>query len=266
MSIKIYWLERAVGGKIQRSFYSDVMTLQKPTTLSIVIPVYNEEQYIAETVAAVQKADALGLAKEIIIVDDGSTDRTPDILAKIAQTGEARVIRKKTNEGKGAALKDGFLKTTGDIVVVQDADLEYNPENYPRLLKPFMDHQAHAVYGSRLISDQPHRVLFFWHSLGNRFLTLFSNMLTNLNLTDMETGYKAFRGDLIRSLALKLRAKRFGFEPEVTARLARIPGAKIYEVGISYWGRTYEEGKKIRWQDGVRAIGEIIRYNLWKNF
>ncbi len=242
-------------------------------TLSIVIPVYNEEKFIQTTLRKVIAADVNGLKKEIIIVDDGSTDGTKSKIkaqsSRLRQGsgGQAKfkiiTIQKKHNEGKGAALKTGFLKSTGDIVIVQDADLEYNPEDYPLLLEPFMKNEADVVYGSRFISNRPHRVLYYWHSVGNSFLTMFSNMFTNLNLTDMETGFKAFKGNLIRKIAIKLESEQFGFEPEITARIAKIGKLKIYEVGISYRGRTYEEGKKIGWKDGIKAIYEIIRYNLF---
>lgn len=207
------------------------------------------------------------MKKEIIIVDDGSSDETPQILKKIIskfrkEKFNIKLIFKKRNEGKGAALKTGFLKSTGDIVLIQDADLEYNPDDYPLLLEPFLKNHADVVYGSRFISNRPHRVLYYWHYLANLFLTNLSNMLTNLNLTDMETGYKVFRGALIREIAKKLESKRFGFEPEITARIGKIKKLKIYEVGISYKGRMYEEGKKIGWKDGMRAIWEILKYNL----
>ena len=206
------------------------------------------------------------LEKEIIIVDDGSTDKTPerikDFITKYTGSVKISTIFKNKNQGKGAALKDGFSKSTGDIVLVQDADLEYNPDDYPIMLEPFLKNAADVVYGSRFISNRPHRVLYFWHYQINLFLTVLSNMLTNLNLTDMETGFKAFKGELIRKIANKLESHRFGFEPEVTARIAKIKELKIYEVGISYSGRTYSEGKKIGWRDGVKALWEIIKYNL----
>jgi glycosyltransferase involved in cell wall biosynthesis len=170
---------------------------------------------------------------------------------------------KKINEGKGAALKEGLIKSTGDIVLVQDADSEYSPDDYPLMLEPFIRYDADAVYGSRFVSHRPHRVLYYWHSVGNSFLTKMSNFFTNLNLTDMETGYKAFKGELIRHIAPRLQSRRFGFEPEITARLAKIKGVRIFEVGISYWGRTYEEGKKINVIDGFKAIWEIVKFNLF---
>jgi glycosyltransferase involved in cell wall biosynthesis len=234
-------------------------------TLSIIIPAYNEKEFIEKTIEKVLKADTLGLKKEIIVIDDGSTDGTKRILKKIEKIYKnkyLKIIYKNKNEGKGAALKVGFLQSKGDIVLIQDADLEYNPDDYPRLLSPFLTNNADVVYGSRFISDKPHRVLYFWHYLGNLFLTFFSNALTNLNFTDIETGYKAFKGDLIRKIALTLESKRFGFEPEITAKIAKIKGLKIYEVGISYWGRTYEEGKKINWIDGVKTFWEIIKYQF----
>ncbi len=254
--------------------------------LSIIIPVFNEEHYIRKTIEAVVGADSCGLKKEIIIVDDGSNDRTvANIKYQISQLrqkasmGEANIkttyqklkipeskfilVQNRINEGKSASLKKGFLKSTGDIVLVQDADLEYDPADYPRLLEPILKKDADVVYGSRFISDRPHRVLYFWHYMVNFFVTVLSNMLTNLNLTDIETGFKVFNGDLIRKLAPKLESKKFGFEPEITARIAKIPKIKIYEVGISYSGRTYQEGKKIGWVDGVKAIYEIVKFNLF---
>lgn len=238
--------------------------------LSIVIPVYNEEKFIEKTLSVVCSADSSSLKKEVIIIDDGSKDQTvASIEATIKILGSRykniafKTLFKKINEGKGAAVKDGFKISTGDIVLVQDADLEYNPEDYPFLLEPFLRNDADVVYGSRFISNRPHRVMYFWHSVINVFLTTFSNMLTNINLTDMETGYKAFKGDLIRNIAPKLESKRFGFEPEITARISKIKGIKLFEVGISYSGRTYEEGKKIGWKDGIKAIWEIFKFNLF---
>lgn len=243
--------------------------MPKYKTLSIIIPVYNEENFIGRSLKKVIEADSCGLNKEIIVVDDGSSDATPKIIKKFIKTHkekhtEIQLLSDKNNEGKGAALKKGFLKSKGDIVLVQDADLEYAPEDYQLLLEPFLKNDADVVYGSRFVSNRPHRVLYFWHHLGNNFLTTLSNLFTNLNLTDMETGYKAFKGTLIRKLAKKLESKRFGFEPEITARIAKIKGLKIYEVGVSYWGRTYEEGKKIGWKDGIKAVWEIIKFNLFR--
>ncbi|PIY72167.1 glycosyl transferase [Candidatus Roizmanbacteria bacterium CG_4_10_14_0_8_um_filter_33_9] len=239
-------------------------------TISIIIPVYNEQERIVQTIDQVIASDTLGLKKEIIVVNDGSTDNTvKNIKSQISnfkstnQNSKLILITNKTNQGKGAALKDGFLKSTGDIVLVQDADLEYSPLDYPTLLEPFLKQEADVVYGSRFISNKPHRVLYYWHSVINTYLTALSNMLTNLNLTDMETGYKVFKGDLIRSIALQLQTKRFGFEPEITARISKIKTLKIFEVGISYAGRTYAEGKKIGWKDGFRALFEIIYFNLF---
>jgi glycosyltransferase involved in cell wall biosynthesis len=238
----------------------------KSRKLSIVIPVYNEEKFIEETVKRVmlQKVKYFKY-KEVIVVNDGSTDSTFKILNKLKTKykDKLQVINKKVNQGKGAALKDGFKKTTGDVVIVQDADLEYSPSDYDILLEPFVEHNADVVYGSRLNIYRPHRVMYFWHSVANNILTTFSNMFTNLNLSDMETGFKCFRGDLIRKIAPEIRSKRFGFEPEITARIAKIKGIRFYEVGISYEGRTYEEGKKIGWKDGVKAFWEVIRYNLF---
>ncbi len=240
--------------------------------LSIVIPVFNEERFIEKTLIEVCNADSLNLDKEIIIVDDGSSDGTQNSIEKAIKLLKAKTkntsfktLFKKSNMGKGAALRDGFKISAGDIVLIQDGDLEYSPQDYPILLEPFLKNDADVVYGSRFISNRPHRVLYFWHYQINIFLTLFSNFFTNLNLTDMETGYKAFKGVLIRNTADKLESNRFGFEPEITARIAKIKNLKIYEVGISYSGRTYNEGKKIGWKDGVKAIWEIIKFNILRN-
>jgi glycosyltransferase involved in cell wall biosynthesis len=224
--------------------------------LSIVIPVYNERETIRDIIEVVS---ATPFHKEMIVVDDGSTDGTRDVLSGIEQDG-LKVFMHDKNQGKGAALQTGFSHATGDIVIIQDADLEYDPEEYPVLLKPILDGRADVVYGSRFAGHGAHRVLYFWHSVGNRFLTLLSNLFTNLNLTDMETCYKVFRKEALAGVVIK--EKRFGFEPEITAKMAR-KKLRIYEVPISYYGRTYEQGKKIDWKDGVWAIWCIIKYNLF---
>ena len=229
--------------------------------LSIVIPAYNEKNTIREILRRVEIADIGDLGKEIVIVDDASRDGTRDILKEYE--GKYNVIYQPKNMGKGAALRTGFIATTGDIVVIQDADLEYNPAEYGWLIKPIVSGDADVVYGSRFLGSHPHRVLYYWHSLGNGILTMLSNVFTNLNLTDMETCYKVFKGDLIRELAPKLISDRFGFEPEITAKIAK-RDLRIYEVGISYRGRTYKEGKKINWKDGVKAIAAIIYFNLFE--
>jgi glycosyltransferase involved in cell wall biosynthesis len=225
--------------------------------LSVVIPVYNEGSTVEEIVRRVQ---AVVITKEIVIVDDGSTDGTRDRLKEIEQQEpNVRVILQPYNMGKGKALRTGFAAARGDYVIVQDADLEYDPQDYAKLLGPLERGRADAVYGSRFISTQEHRVLYFWHSLGNKLLTLLSNMATDLNLSDMETCYKVFRRELIQSI--ELEEDRFGFEPEITCKLARVR-ARIYEVGIAYHGRTYEEGKKIGMRDGFRALWCILKYTF----
>ena len=228
--------------------------------LSIVIPCYNETKTIRTIVDRVRAAPVAD--KEIIIVDDCSKDGTRDILRNEIAPLVSKIIYHEVNQGKGAALRTGIAAATGDAVIIQDADLEYDPNEYPRLLKPIIDGKADVVFGSRFAGGDAHRVVYFWHMMGNKFLTLLSNMATNLNLTDMETCYKVFKRETIQSLPL--REKRFGFEPEVTARISRISKIRIYEVGISYYGRTYEEGKKIGWKDGFRAIYCIVKYNLFK--
>lgn len=237
-------------------------------TISVVIPVYNEEKYITTVIDNVLKSDTCGLKKEIIVVDDCSKDKTFEKLSAFVKTTAGRgknikIFSLDKNMGKGWAVKQGLIKTTGDLVIIQDADFEYSPDDYPILIEPFLKNDADAVFGSRFISNRPHRVMYFWHYMANIFLTILSNMFTNLNLTDMETGYKAFKGDIIRNIAKKLESRRFGFEPEVTARISKIKSIKVFEVGISYSGRTYEEGKKINWTDGVKAIYEIFKYNLF---
>lgn len=231
--------------------------------LSVVIPVFNENATIIEVINNVLRAPSLGLSKEIIVVDDFSTDGTRELLKEFNRKKKIVVYYSDKNKGKGASLREGFLKSSGDIVLVQDADSEYTPTDYPLLLKPIIEGYADVVYGSRFTTANPHRVLYFYHYIANKFVTTLSNILTNLNMTDIETGYKAFRGDLIRKLAGKLESNRFGFEVEITARIAKIANLKIYEVGVSYFGRTYQEGKKITWWDGVKTIFEIIRYNLF---
>jgi glycosyltransferase involved in cell wall biosynthesis len=225
--------------------------------LSVVIPVYNEAATIA---AIIERVRQVAIDKEIIVVDDFSTDGTRDVLMRIAgQIPELTVLHQPRNMGKGRALRTGFEAARGDYVIVQDADLEYDPDDYPKLLRPLDRNHADAVYGSRFITTQEHRVLYFWHSMGNKFLTLLSNMLTDLNLTDMETCYKVFRRELIQSIPLE--EDRFGFEPEVTCKLAKA-GARMYEVGIAYHGRTYEEGKKIGMKDGFRALWCLLKYSF----
>jgi glycosyltransferase involved in cell wall biosynthesis len=226
--------------------------------ISVVIPVYNERGTVEQVVNSVRAADVGEL--EIIVVDDASTDGTQEVLKEKVSSLINKIIYQPHNQGKGAALRAGFAAATGDIVLVQDADLEYNPADYSTLLEPILTGKADAVFGSRFMGGRPHRVLYFWHMVGNRFLTLLSNMFTNLNLTDLETCYKAFRADVIKNI--ELREDRFGFEPEVTAKLAKAR-CRIYEVGISYNGRTYSEGKKVNWKDGFHAIYAIVRYNLF---
>lgn len=227
-------------------------------TLSIVVPAFNEKDTIREILRAVEAAPASGLEKEIVLVDDFSTDGTREILqAEFEEKPGVRVVYHDRNRGKGAALRTGIARTTGDIVLIQDADLEYDPQEYPKLLAPILAGKADVVYGSRFAGGESKRVLFYWHYLGNRFLTTLSNMFTNVNLSDMETCYKVFRGEILRKI--RFEEDRFGFEPEVTSKVARL-GCRIYEVGISYYGRTYAEGKKINWKDGVRAIWCILKY------
>ena len=227
--------------------------------ISIVIPCFNEANTIEYLVQAVLSAPLTD--REIIIVDDYSTDGTREILRTKIDGIVDKIIYHESNQGKGAALRTGFSNVTGDVVIIQDADLEYNPQEYPELLKPILDGKADVVYGSRFQGGQAHRVIYFWHYKGNQFLTLLSNMFTNLNLTDMETCYKVFRIDILKKI--KIQENRFGFEPEITAKIAQL-GCRIYEVGISYSGRTYDEGKKISWKDGLRAIWCILKYNFKK--
>ncbi len=230
-------------------------------TLSIVIPCYNEVATLEKVIDAVLKSP-VG-SKEVIIVDDGSTDGTSDLIRNKLEQRVARVIFHEKNQGKGAALRSGFAVATGDVVLVQDADLEYDPRDYDSLLAPIAAGKADVVYGSRFSGGEAHRVLFFWHYIVNRGLTLLSNILTNLNLTDMEIGYKAFRREVLQQITIE--ENRFGFEPEITAKVARLH-YRIYEVGVSYSGRTYSEGKKIGWHDGVHAVWCILKYNLRPRF
>jgi len=234
--------------------------------LSIIIPIYNEKSTLAEILRRVLAVPLPGFSRELLLVDDGSSDGTRELLADLpALTGglaadvSVQALLQPYNQGKGAALRRGFAEATGDIVLIQDADLEYDPVDYPKLLAPLLDGRAEVVYGSRFAGGDAHRVLYFWHALGNRFLTLCSNALTNLNLTDMECCYKVFRRDILRQIVIE--EDRFGVEPELTAKVARL-GCRVYEVGVSYAGRTYAEGKKIGWRDGFRALWCIVKYNL----
>lgn len=233
--------------------------------ISIIIPVYNEVHFIRTAIQQVAKTGILGKKKEIIVVDDGSRDGTYKEIKKAKQQNKnkavsIKIIRLLKNKGKGAALRAGFRKATGQVIVIQDADLEYSPKEIKKLVKPILLGFADVVYGSRFMGGQPHRVLFFWHMVANKFLTLASNAFTNLNLTDMETGYKVFRASVIKKINIK--ENRFGFEPEVTAKVARL-GCRVYEIGISYKGRKYEQGKKINWKDGLWAMWCILKYNLF---
>ena len=239
--------------------------MKKTKTLSIVIPAYNEAQTLDRVLDKIQTAELIdNIQKEIVIVDDCSIDNTEAIIREYMRCHQDMNIvflRHDKNQGKGAALRTGIRRATGDYLIVQDADLEYDPNEYRYLLQPVIDGMADVVYGSRFMGGYAHRILFFWHTIGNKFLTFLSNMFTNLNLTDMNTCYKLFRTDLLRHIDIK--ENRFGFDPEVTAKMSKFPRIRIYEVGISYYGRTYEEGKKINWQDGFRSLYCICRYNLF---
>jgi glycosyltransferase involved in cell wall biosynthesis len=225
--------------------------------LSVVIPIYNEQATVDRIIERVR---AVPVDKHLVLVDDGSTDGTRDTLKRYEDDADCTVLYHEQNRGKGAALRTGFASADGDIVLIQDADLEYDPNEYPKLLRPILEGKADVVFGSRFAGGQAHRVLYFWHTMGNRFLTVMSNIFTDLNLTDMETCYKVFTREVIDQIEIK--EDRFGFEPEITAKVAKIKGVRIFEVGISYAGRTYEEGKKIGWRDGVRAVWCILKYNL----
>ena len=234
-------------------------------TLSVIIPAYNEEATIGNILTKIMEVDLTGgVQKELVVVNDCSKDETEAIVLKYKKDYPKvplKYFKHEKNKGKGAALQTGIKEATGDYIIIQDADLEYDPQEFNLLLQPILDEFADVVYGSRFIGGKPHRILFFWHSIGNKWLTALSNAFTNLNLTDMETCYKMWKSELVKSVNLK--ENRFGFEPEVTAKVSRIPGVRIYEVGISYYGRTNEEGKKISWKDGFRAIYCIFKYNLW---
>jgi glycosyltransferase involved in cell wall biosynthesis len=252
------WLETALGEDICREL--GIFPLPETLRISVVVPIYNEKATVSEIVRRIR---AVPIAKEVILVDDGSTDGTRDVLATFEPGADLRIILHEQNRGKGAALRTGFAQATGDIVIVQDADLEYDPRHYRKLIQPIVEGMADVVYGSRFLPIGPHRVLYFWHYVANRSLTILSNMFTGLNLTDMETCYKVFRREVVQAITPTLKEDRFGIEPELTAKIARRK-YRTYEIGISYFGRTYQEGKKIGLVDACRALWGILRY-WWKD-
>lgn len=238
---------------------------EKLYTLSVVIPVFNEEKTICDILNKIKSVDIPSVNLKLVIVNDCSSDNSEQVVYEYIENNQdvsIKYFKHEVNMGKGAALHTGIANADGDFLIIQDADLEYDPQEYKDMLKPMLNGNADVVYGSRFMGSNPHRILFFWHTLGNKFLTRLSNIFTNLNLTDMESCYKLFKTDIIQQL--KLEEKRFGFEPEVTAKISRVPKIRIYEIGISYYGRTYDEGKKIGWKDGFRAIYCILKYNIWK--
>jgi glycosyltransferase involved in cell wall biosynthesis len=252
------WLETTFGADVCREL--GLYPLPEGLRLSVVVPIYNEKNTVVEIVRRIR---TVPINKEIILVDDGSTDGTRDVLATLDGGPDVRIVLHERNQGKGAAVRTGFSQATGDIIIIQDADLEYDPCQYRRLIQPIVENLADVVYGSRFVPVGPHRVLYFWHSVGNRMLTTLSNIFTDLNLTDMETCYKVFRREVVEAIGPTLKEDRFGIEPELTAKIARRK-YRIYEVGISYFGRTYQEGKKIGLADACRAFWSILRY-WWKD-